>query len=65
MLFVSLRLFLQFVSRPQGFVLDASDYNFYLDIAQLSDRGLYPTVDFWLEYPPVFPWLAVAVYKSH
>lgn len=63
-LFVSLRLSLLVVSRPQGYLLGISDYDFYLEFGRLADRGLYPALQYWTEYPPVFPWLAVAVYKA-
>ncbi len=63
-LFVSLRLSLMLIARPQGYLLDASDYNFYLQLGQLSDRGLYPGLHYWTEYPPIFPWIAVAAYKA-
>jgi len=36
---------------------------FFFPFAALSEAGAYPFVDYWLEYPPVFPWLSVAVYK--
>ncbi len=62
-LFVSLRLSLLVISRPQGYLLDISDYNFYLQFGQMADQGLYPDLQYWTEYPPIFPWLAVAAYK--
>lgn len=40
-----------------------SDYWFYLSLGQLSNLGFYPYLHYWLEYPPVFPWLVVAVYR--
>lgn len=40
-----------------------ADFRYWLDIARMSDRGLYPHLNFWMEYPPVFPWMAVAVYR--
>jgi hypothetical protein len=40
-----------------------SDVGFYQHLVQQSDAGHYPFLDFWLEYPPVFPWLAVGIYK--
>jgi hypothetical protein len=29
----------------------------------LSDYGLFPFLDFWLEWPPIVPWLAVGAYR--
>ncbi|MHB0869922.1 MAG: glycosyltransferase 87 family protein [Chloroflexota bacterium] len=63
-LFVFLRLSLLLISRPQGYFYDASDYDFYLEFGRLSDRGLYPMLHYWTEYPPVFPWVAVAAYRA-
>lgn len=62
-LFTSTRLSLLVVSRPQGYLLDMSDYDFYLEFGRLADEGLYPMLHYWTEYPPVIPWLAVAAYK--
>jgi hypothetical protein len=63
LLFVTLRLMLLVISRPQGYFYDASDYDFYLEFGKLADRGLYPMLHYWTEYPPVFPWIAVAAYR--
>jgi len=63
-LYLSLRLMALLLFRPGGFIADYSDYNTsYLPFAQWSNRGLYPFVDYWLEYPPLFPWLVVLVYR--
>jgi len=63
-LFTSFRLMTLFMFEPGGHFLEWSGY--YLpDISfvQLSDRGFYPFVHYWMEYPPLFPWLAVLVYR--
>ncbi|HEY3341519.1 MAG TPA: glycosyltransferase 87 family protein [Anaerolineae bacterium] len=39
------------------------DYRHFLELAQLSDRGLYPYLQYWVEYPPVFAWLSVGLYR--
>ena len=39
------------------------DYWFYRGLGSLSDLGFYPYLDYWVEYPPVFPWLAVGAYR--
>ncbi len=62
-LFVVFRLLTLLLLRPGGFIRDWSDFGTYLGIAQLSDYGLLPFLDFWLEWPPLLPWLAVGVYK--
>jgi uncharacterized membrane protein len=42
----------------------AGDIPFYYHMVQLSDQGLYPFVHFWTEYPPVFPLLVSALYRT-
>ncbi|MBI4494966.1 MAG: DUF2029 domain-containing protein [Chloroflexi bacterium] len=49
--------------RPGGYLAGQTDYEYYYAFARLSNLGLYPFVDFWLEYPPLFPWLAIGAYK--
>ena len=63
-LFVAFRVMTLLLFRPGGFIADYSDYNTsYLPFAQWSDRGLYPFVHYWLEWPPLFAWLVVGVYR--
>jgi hypothetical protein len=62
-LFLAFRLLTLFLLRPGGFIRDWSDFDTYLGIAKLSDYGLYPYLHYWLEWPPVVPWLMVAAYK--
>jgi hypothetical protein len=62
-LFLAFRLLTLFLLRPGGFVRDWSDFDTYLGIAAISDYGLYPFLHYWLEWPPLVPWLAVAAYK--
>jgi len=62
-LFVLFRVSILILYRPGGYLVDWWDYKFYFQHAQLSDRGLYPFLHYWMEYPPVFPWLVVGVYQ--
>lgn len=62
-LFVAFRLLTLLLLRPGGFVRDWSDFDTYLGIAALSDYGLYPFLHYWLEWPPLVPWLAVGAYQ--
>jgi len=63
-LFVAFRLMTLLLYRPGGFIADYSDYNTsYLPFAQWSDRGLYPFVHYWLEWPPLFAWWVVGIYR--
>lgn len=62
-LFVTFRLLTLFLLRPGGFIRDWSDFDTYFGIASLSDYGLWPFLDFWLEWPPLLPWLAAGAYR--
>ncbi len=62
-LLVAFRLGSLWLLRPGGFLADFSDYYYYREFAALSDRGLYPYVNIWSPYPPIFPWLLVGLYR--
>ncbi len=62
-LFVSFRFLALLLMRPGGFIRDFSDFNFYFGIVQLSDFGLIPFRDFWLEWPPLIPLAMTGVYR--
>ncbi len=62
-LFLVFRLLTLFLLKPGGFIRDWSDFDTYLGIARLSDFGLYPYLHFWLEWPPIVPWLMVGAYR--
>ncbi len=57
------RLAALFLLRYGSSVPDWSDFRYYHELAGLSAQGYYPDVQFWVEYPPLFPWLAVGAYK--
>jgi hypothetical protein len=60
---VFFRLMVIFLFRPGGFITYWAEYSNWLGIARVSDYGLYPYINYWLEYPPLFPWLFIAVYR--
>ncbi len=63
-LFTTFRLMALLLFEPGGYILDWSGY--YIpgaNFVQLSDRGFYPAIHYWMDYPPLFPWLAVIVYR--
>ena len=62
-LFAAFRLGALVLFRPGGFIADFSDYYYYREYAALVDRGYYPFVNIWSPYPPLFPWLLVAIYR--
>ena len=62
-LFAAFRFGAVFLFRPGGFVADFSDFYYYRLYASLSDSGLYPFINIWSPYPPIFPWLLVAAHR--
>ncbi len=62
-LVVGFRLTALFLLRYGGTAPDWSDFRYYHELAALSAQGYYPDVHFWVEYPPLFPWLAVGAYR--
>jgi len=56
--FVLLRLGLALLWRPVGLFERGSDVGAYEQRARLALQGLQPYLNFWVEYPPVFPWTA-------
>ncbi|MBC7223913.1 MAG: DUF2029 domain-containing protein [Anaerolineae bacterium] len=63
LLFASFRWLVLLTYRPGGYILDFSDYYFYRALAQLTHRDLYPFVNVWGAYPPLFPLLMVGLYR--
>jgi len=62
-LFAAYRLLSLALLRPGGFFADFSDFYYYREYGALSDRGLYPYVNIWSPYPPIFPWLLVGIHR--
>ena len=56
--FVLFRSLLAIFWQPIGFFERGSDVGSYEQRARLVMQGLYPYLDYWVEYPPLFPWLA-------
>jgi hypothetical protein len=57
-LFLTFRLLL-----PLGFGSIGPDIYDYLRWGSLADSGLYPYVHYWSEYPPLFGWSAILLYR--
>ncbi len=62
LLFVSSRLMLLLAFPPEHLIA-YGDFPYYVDLAALTERGVYPFVDYWQEYPPLFPYLNILVYN--
>lgn len=60
---IGFRLPALFLLRYGGPVPDWSDFRYYHELAALSAQGYFPDIQFWVEYPPLFPWLAVGAYQ--
>jgi hypothetical protein len=39
-----------------------SDYDYYYELASWVNRGYLPYIDYWVEYPPLFPYLSLSIY---
>jgi hypothetical protein len=63
-LFVVLRVTILLMYTPQGLLNAFTDYHHYYRTAQLSDRGFYPYVNSWSEYPPLLVYTTQAVYDA-
>ena len=63
LLYTSFRLMTRLLYRPGGLIYDYSDYYFFRAVAELSNLGHYPFIHYWMEFPPLFPWLNTGVYR--
>ncbi|HLF26545.1 MAG TPA: hypothetical protein VJG32_09420 [Anaerolineae bacterium] len=62
--FLTFRLLLPFVFRNGSFFVEtAPDLADYLQWGTLADSGLYPFIDYWSEYPPLFAWSVIGLYR--
>lgn len=65
LLFLTFRVLAVPLLAPGGFITDAGpDEYYYLNFAALSSAGYYPFLDYWSDYPPLFPWMAVLAYRA-
>ena len=56
--FVIFRAMVLIAFTPLGFFERGSDYGAFEQRARLGAEGLLPGLDYWLEYPPLFPWVS-------
>ena len=61
--FVAFRLMAVLLVKPGGYITTVSDFTFYRLLASYASQGFYPSVHYWMEYQPIFPWIPVGVYR--
>jgi hypothetical protein len=61
LLFLAFRLSL-LAFWPADQLAQWSDYDYYYELAGWVDRGYLPYIDYWVEYPPLFPYLSLLIY---
>jgi len=62
--FTVFRLLAVVALRPGGFIAhQGPDQLYYFDMSRFTGSGLLPFFDFWMEYPPLMPWLATLAYR--
>ena len=61
--FVAFRLMAVLLVKPGGYITTLSDFTFYRLLASYASQGFYPSVDYWMEYQPLFSWVPVGVYR--
>lgn len=61
--FIAFRLMAVLLVKPGGYITSLSDFTFYRLLASYSSQGFYPSVHYWMEYQPIFPWIPVGIYR--
>ncbi|MCL6432437.1 MAG: glycosyltransferase 87 family protein [Anaerolineae bacterium] len=62
--FTVFRILAAITLRPGGFLAGhGPDQYYYFDIGRLAGSGYIAFFDFWMEYPPLMPWLAALAYR--
>jgi hypothetical protein len=39
-------------------------FGHFLDLGRFATSGAYPFIDYWVEYPPMYPWMNAAAYLA-
>jgi len=61
LLFFTGRLMMLLAFPPENLIF-YGDYQHYFNLADMSRLGFYPFLHYWYEFPPIFPYLNIAVY---
>jgi Glycosyltransferase family 87 len=63
-LVLGLRLIGILLLKPGGSLIDSvGDVGFYRELGELTLGGRLPYRDFWVEYPPIFPFVLTGLYR--
>lgn len=60
-LFFTSRLMLLLAFPPENLIF-YGDYRHYYNLADMTRLGFYPFIHYWYEFPPIFPYLNIAIY---
>ena len=60
-LFFTSRLMVLMAFPPENLIF-YGDYRYYFNLADITRQGFYPFIDYWYEFPPIFPYLNIAIY---
>ncbi len=61
---LTMRLLSVMTLRVGGYVAETGpDSAYHFQLGRLAASGAYPFVNYWVEYPPFFPWLSVLAYR--
>lgn len=61
LLFFTSRLMMLMAFPPENLIF-YGDYQHYFNVADMTRRGFYPFIHYWYEFPPIFPYLNIALY---
>ena len=61
--FIAFRLMAVLLVKPGGYITAVSDFTFYRLLASYASQDFYPSVHYWMEYQPIFPWIPVGIYR--
>jgi len=61
LLFFTTRLMMLIAFPPENLIF-YGDYQHYFNLADMTRLGYYPFIHYWYEFPPIFPYLNIAVY---
>lgn len=63
MLSQALQFMAVLIFRPGGYLGVVGDFQDYRLMLSFTTQGFLPLIDFWMEYPPLFPWLMLGLYR--